>query len=444
MSIRLAFVLAVAVLVSAPQAPAWAEGLSAEEQAIARFVDDHVEEAIDLLARLVDLNSGTMNAAGVRAVGEVLEGELDALGFETWWVEQPPELNRGDHLFARRNGDRGRSVLLIGHLDTVFEPESPFQKFELDGTTARGPGAADMKGGDVVILQVLQALAAADALDGADITVAFLGDEEKPGKPLSVARRDLIEAGKRVDVALGFETGVEADGVEYVTVARRSASEWRLEVTARQGHSSGIFSERAGAGAIFEASRILIEFYDSVRGEQYLTFNAGAIVGGTDVDYDFEHNRGEVYGKTNVIPKRVVVHGGIRTISEEQLARARGKMREVVARSLPVTQAEITFTEGYPPMSPTPGNQRLMEIYDQASRDLDLGALEVLDPGRRGAADVSFVAPYADSLAGLGVQGSGAHGPDEQVDLPSLAVQAKRAALLIYRLTTGAQHAGSP
>ncbi len=427
--------LLAATLLGLWSAPISAEGLSEVERALGSYIDAHNEQAIELLARQVDINSGTMNAPGIRAVGEEIEAELDALGFETWWVEQPPEMERGDHLFARRRGERGQSVLLIGHLDTVFEPESPFQRFERYGSIGRGPGAADMKGGNIVIIYALKALHAAGALDGADVTVAFLGDEERPGKPLSISRRDLIDAGKRVDVALGFETGVIDEGVEYATVARRSASEWRLEVTARQAHSSRIFSEEAGAGAIFEASRILSEFYEAVRGEQYLTFNAGAIVGGTEVEYDFGQTRGSTAGKTNVIPRRAVVHGGIRAISTEQLERAQEKMRQIVTRHLPVTSAEITFTEGYPPMSPTAGNQRLMELYDQASRDLGLGAIQALDPGQRGAADISFVAPFADSLAGLGVQGQGAHGPNEQVDLESLVVQAQRAAVLVYRLT---------
>lgn len=433
--------LLTALVLTLAGTPALGGGLTPDERALASYIDAHQEPAIELLTRLVDINSGTMNAAGVEAVGSILRAELEEVGFQTRWIEQPPELERGGHLFGRRlDADRassGESVLLIGHLDTVFEPDSPFQHFERDGTTARGPGIADMKGGDVAIVYALKALDSIGALDASDVTVAFLGDEESPGEPLSVARRDLIEAGRRVDVALGFETGVASDGVEYVTVARRSASEWRLEVTARQAHSSGIFSERSGAGAIFEAARILSEFYDSLRGEQYLTFNAGSLLGGTDVEYDFEHTRGTVYGKTNVIPRRVVVHGGMRAISQEQLERARERMREIVERHLPVTSAEITFGEGYPPMSPTEGNRRLMTLYDQASRDLGLGALEALDPGRRGAADISFVAPFADSLAGLGLQGEGAHGPDESVDLESLTVQTKRAALLIYRLLRG-------
>ena len=110
-------------------------------------------------------------------------------------------------------------------------------------------------------------------------------------------------------------------------------------------------------------------------------------------------------------------------------------MEEIVAESLPVTSATITFEDGYPPMAPTEGNRRLMEMYIQASLDLGLGSLVELDPGRRGAADISFVAPYVDGLAGLGLHGRGAHGPEETVDLDSLATATKRAAVLIHRLT---------
>jgi glutamate carboxypeptidase len=302
--------------------------------------------------------------------------------------------------------------------------------------TAVGPGTNDMKSGDVVIVLALQALRAADLLQDADITIALIGDEESPGEPLETVRRDLVEAAQRVDVALGFEGGVRDSTGEYATVARRGASEWKLEVTGQEGHSSGIFTKEAGAGAIFEAARILTAFYDEVRGEEYLTFNAGAILGGTDVTYDFEETRGTVFGKTNVIPKRAVVHGGIRTISLDQLERARRQMRQIVSRHLPVTSAQITFTDGYPPMAPTDANRALMDLYNQGSVDLGLGTLRPLDPGRRGAADISFAAPYADALAGLGAIGQGAHAPGESVDLGSIRTAAKRAAILIHRLTS--------
>ncbi len=409
--------------------------LSAKESEIAAWSEDHHEEAIALIERLVNINSGTMNHAGVREVGAVLDAELRELGFKAEWIEQPPEVQRAGHLFAHRAGDRGAKVLLIGHLDTVFEPDDPFQRFERLGSLAKGPGVEDMKGGNVVIVYALKALAAVGALDGAQILVAFTGDEESPGEPLSISRKDLIEAGHWADVALGFESGFKDDEAQWATVARRSSSEWLLEVAGRQSHSSNIFNDETGAGAIFEAARILNGFYQRVRGEQYLTFNAGSILGGTEVDYDPQQTRGRAFGKTNVVPRRVVVHGGLRTISEEQTERARAAMREVVAESLPHTSAEITFIDGYPAMAPTEGNLALQQMLSEINVALGGEPMPALDPLRRGAADISFVAPYADALAGMGINGRKGHTPDEEADLDSIPAAVQRAAILIYRLT---------
>lgn len=423
-------------LLAAVAPPAPAQQLTPEEARLAAWVDAHADEATALLERLVNINSGTMNHPGVRAVGDVLRAELDALGFETEWIDLPAEVNRAGHLFARRAGGRGKKLLLIGHLDTVFEEDDAFQAFRrLDGTWAEGPGIDDMKSGDVVIVYALKALAEAGLLDGAQITVAYTGDEESPGEPLSVSRRDLIEAGRWADVALGFEGGIRDEEAEWATIARRSSTEWLLTVTGKQAHSSGIFGADTGAGAIFEAARILAAFYDEVRGEEYLTFNAGSIVGGTDVTYDREATRGTAFGKTNVVPNRVVVHGGMRTISEEQTQRARAAMQAVVRRHLPLTSAEISFTDGYPAMAPTEGNRRLQGILSDINVGLGGAPMPALDPGRRGAADISFVAPYTDGLAGLGAYGEGAHAPGERLDLASLRIAIQRAAILIHRLT---------
>jgi glutamate carboxypeptidase len=411
-----------------------AQELTAPEAGMADYLDAHAEEAVSLLERVVNINSGTMNLSGVREVGEIFRAELDSLGFDTRWIDLPTEVGRAGHLFAERQGSGGPRILLIGHLDTVFEEDSPFQRFQRMGDRAGGPGTSDMKGGDVVIVYALKALASVGALRNASIIVALTGDEESPGMPLSVSRRDLVEAGKWADVALGFEGGVREGDTEYATIARRSSTEWFLEVRGNTGHSSGIFSEEIGAGAIFETARILDAFYDEVRGEEYLTFNAGTILGGTDVTYDEESTRGTAFGKTNVVPQRTVVHGGIRTISDEQLQRTREHMREIVAENLPGTSATITFSDGYPPMAPSPANYDLLERYSQVSQDLGFGPMEALDPGKRGAADISFVAPYTPGLAGMGVYGSGSHSPGEEVELASITVAAKRAAILMYRL----------
>lgn len=405
---------------------------NADEQRMIEWIDGHAEDAIELLAETVNIGSGTMNHDGVREVGRVMRRELDSLGLETEWIDMPADMNRAGHLFGRKDG-RGKKILLIGHLDTVFEADDAFQSFVREGDTAHGPGVDDMKSGNVIIMYALKALKEIGALDDIAVVVAYTGDEEKSGSPKSIARRDLIEAGKWADVSLGFESAVTYDDTDWATIARRSSSSWVLEVTGQQAHSSEIFGEKYGAGAIFEAARILNAFYDEVRGEEQLTFNAGTIQGGTNVEYEVAQNRGRTFGKTNVIPRKVVVHGGMRTISVEQLERAREKMRAVVARSLPHTSATIEFKDSYPPMSPTEGNKLLQMQLSDINESLGRGPMPALDPRRRGAADISFVAPYSDSLAGLGALGSGGHTPDESLDLTSLPLAIKRAAILIYR-----------
>ncbi len=414
--------------------PAFAGGLQPEEQRMADWIDAHADEAVALLKAAVDIPSGTMNHDGVRAVGAVVRRELDSLGLATEWIAMPPEVNRAGHLLGRKNGN-GRKFLLIGHLDTVFEEEDGVRPFEVDGDIGRGHGVYDMKAGNTVIVYALKALQHIGALDDIAVVVAFMGDEEKYGHPVEISRKDLIEAGRWADIALGFEEAMYFDDTDWATVARRSSSRWVLTVTGRQSHSSDIFSNEVGAGAIFEASRILNRFYEEVRGEMYLTFNAGTIQGGSDVAYDASTNRGRTFGKTNVVPRTVIVHGGMRTISQEQLDRAREAMRRIVAENLPQTEASIEFADGYPPMPPTDGNIALAEELSRINVALGRQPMPLLDPSERGAADISFVAPYTDALAGLGAIGGGGHTPDEYLELSSLPLAIKRAAILIYRLS---------
>jgi glutamate carboxypeptidase len=402
---------------------------------MAAYLDETEEEAIALLERVVNINSGTMNHDGVREVGRIFREELDALGFQTRWVEFPPETNRAGQLFGERMGNgTGPKILMIGHIDTVFEVDSPFQHFERDGNLAYGPGVIDMKSGDVAILYALKALAHAGILDDISIVVALTGEEESPGRPLSVSRKDLIEAGQWADLALGFEPGRREGRTEYATVARRSSSGWLLEVDGSMGHSSRIFNDQYGAGAIFEAARILNAFYEEIRGEEPLTFNAGLVLGGTEVAFDEENKRGTAAGKTNVIPQKVLVRGDIRAISNEQLERTRHRMRGVVERHRPGTSATISFTDGYPAMAPTQENYALLETLSRVNQDLGHGPMEALDSGARGAADISFVAPYTKGLAGMGPYGSGSHSPDETLELSSLKLSAKRAAVFMLRI----------
>ena len=270
-----------ALLFAAIGAPA--AGFNDDEQRMVKWIDAHADAAIDLLEETVNIGSGTMNPEGVRAVGKVMARELDAVGLTTEWLEMPEEMQRAGHLFGRKLSDKGPKILLIGHLDTVFEADDSFQAYHREGDIAHGPGVNDMKSGNVVIVYALKALAAVGALDDVSVVVAYTGDEENAGSPLTESKRALIEAGQWADVSLGFEDGTSYDGQDWATIARRSSSNWSLEVSGKQAHSSRIFNDDVGHGAIFEAARILNEFDARVRGEQYLTFNVGTIQGGTDV-----------------------------------------------------------------------------------------------------------------------------------------------------------------
>ena len=409
-----------------------AQKLSRTEKKIVAKVNSYEQEAIDFLEKVININSGTMNLEGVKAVGQEFNDAFQAIDFDTRWVKMPAEMNRAGHLFASINGKKGKKLLLIGHLDTVFEADSPFQTFERKDSIAYAPGGNDMKGGDVVVLYALKALHELNLLKDASITVAFTGDEERTGKPLSISRKDLIDAAKASDIALGFET---ATGFNNATIARRGASGWKVETAGKRAHSSGVFSERTGAGAIFEMGRILHQFYEEVRGEEYLTFNPGNLLGGTFVDYAPLKSSGSAYGKTNVVAQTAVVHGGLRFISEEQKENARAKMRAIVADHLPSTNATITFTDSYPAMGPTEENKALLKQLSDVSEALGFGEVAAYDPGRRGAADISFVADYVDGLDGLGSMGTGAHTPQETVNLKTFNDLIQRTAIFLYRLT---------
>jgi glutamate carboxypeptidase len=406
---------------------------SATERALVKRIQAQEAGSIALLEELVNVNSGAMNFAGVRKVADILRPRFEALGFKVRWEDGAP-FGRAGHLIAEHPG-RGRHVLLIGHLDTVFEPNHPFQRFErIDAQTVKGPGTSDMKGGLVVALAALTALKEAKALDGMQITVVMTGDEEDSGRPLSLARASLVEAAKAADVAIGLENG--ADDPKTALTARRGYTGWQIDVKARSAHSSQIFSEQVGVGAIYELARILHTFYEELHGEELLTFNPGLIAGSTQLDFDAKNLRAETFGKDNIVAPIAVATGDLRTISPEQLARTKERMEKIVAASLPHAAATITFRDGYPPMPPTDGNRKLLEMYDAVSRDLGFGPVTAVDPRRAGAADVSFVAHEVEmAIDGIGLLGRGNHTPDEVADLRTFQIQSQRLAVLLLRLT---------
>lgn len=424
----------IALVVLSPEAHA---KLSAPETKMVTTVDAEYERSVALLEKLVNQNSGTMNFPGVKTVGDMMRAELEPLGFKVEWIDMA-KAGRAGHLVATKTGKWGtKKLLLIAHLDTVFEVDSPFQTFVRNGDQAVGPGAGDDKGGMVVIVSALRAMHAAGTLKDASIEIHMTGDEEDAGDPIDVTRAPLIAAGKTADAALDFEGLSIENGKDMGVISRRSSNSWKLEVTGVTGHSSLIFDSTYGDGAAFELARILHRFRTELP-EQNLTFNVGLIAAGQEVNVDTDGVRVNAKGKTNIIPGLAIARGDFRTLSEEQSARVRAKMRGIIEASAPKTKATISFDPGsYPAMAPTNGNKALLADLNAVNRDLGLAEQPVLDPLKRGAGDISFVANDVDGLVGLGVYSKGDHAPGETVDLASIKRQAKRAAILMTRLSRG-------
>ena len=408
-------------------------GLSPVEKQITQVICVNQTAQLKLLEQLVNINSGTTNLSGIHQVGEILRPQFEALGFHTQWLEEPETMHRAGTLIASRQGKQGKRILLIGHLDTVFAQDNPFQHFERHGSIARGPGVIDDKGGVIIILYALKALAVVHALDNCTLTVVLTGDEEESGKPTSISRKPLIDAARNSEVALDFEWSITRD---TATIARRGISSWLLKTSGIEAHSSEIFQKTAGYGAVFELVRILDAMRSQLSGQQYLTFNPGIVLGGSQLTYNKDRSEGSVSGKANVITKTALAKGDLRFLTAAQEADAKNKILSIVKQHLPNTTASIHFEAGIPGMAPTLNNKDLLNQYSQASQDLGFGLIKPLDPAVRGAGDISYIAAIVPfNLAGLGALGTGAHSVNETLDINSLPIQTQRAALLIYRLT---------
>ncbi|UII25651.1 M20/M25/M40 family metallo-hydrolase [Fulvivirga maritima] len=430
---RLSYIFALCLMISAFSVSYAQKGKT--EKKIIKTIDQNTEYYTNLLKEAVNINSGTMNFEGVHQVGELFKKELEALGFEAQ-LTSGEAFNRSGHLIARHNGKKGPKFLLIGHLDTVFEPNSPFQEWNMkNDSIMNGPGVADMKGGDVIIILAMKALKEAGVLDDMSIEIIMTGDEEKSGSPLNLSKKALTEGAEWADIALGFEN---ADGdPRTIVTSRRGSLGWTLEVEGKAAHSSQVFSEKVGTGAIYETSRILTSFYNELSNEPNLTFNPGFIIGGTQVAMDEDGGGGSAHGKTNVVAQSTIVRGDIRAVSTEQLDQAQKTMQRIVTENYPQTKATLTFSEGgYPPLTRTDGNTQVLTNYNQVSQDLGFGSVTAVNPRNAGAADISFTAGYVNMAAdGLGLSGADDHTINETGNLNMLPRQVKRAAVLMYRLS---------
>ncbi|KTF15338.1 M20/M25/M40 family metallo-hydrolase [Pseudoalteromonas sp. 10-33] len=409
--------------------------LDKNELEIVKQVEQNMPQALKEIEQAVNINSGSLNIEGVKKVGALASEQLKAIGFKVEWLDGST-FNRAGHVLATHESKNPNAIkiLMIGHLDTVFAKHDNFTTYkQIDEHTASGPGVADMKGGNTIIITALKSLQALNLLENVSVKVLLTGDEESSGRPLSLSKQAIVDGAIWADVALGYENG--DNNIKTAMAARRGYTGWTLNVTANAAHSSQIFSESVGYGAIYEASRILNDFREQLATQPNLTFNPGLIVGGTNADYDSANSSATAFGKSNVIAQTVHVEGDLRALSPKQVEGAKKVMQQIVAKSLNGSQAELIFEDGYPPMGLTEGNKKLLALYSQASQDLGYNKVVAANPRNAGAADISFAANHVDmALDGLGLMGSGAHTKNETADLTSLNKNTAKTALLVYRL----------
>ena len=296
--------------------------LDKNEREIVKQVDKNIPQALEEIEQAVNINSGSLNIEGVKKVGALTSEQLKAIGFKVEWLDGSA-FNRAGHVLATHESNEPDAIkiLMIGHLDTVFAKNDNFTTYkQLDENTASGPGVADMKGGNTVIITALKSLQALNLLENVSIKVLLTGDEESSGRPLSLSKQAIVDAAIWADVALGYENG--DNNIKTAMAARRGYTGWTLNVSAAAAHSSQIFSDSVGYGAIYEASRILNDFREQLATQPNLTFNPGLIVGGTNADYDSANSSATAFGKSNVIAQTVHVAGDLRALSPKQLEKS--------------------------------------------------------------------------------------------------------------------------
>ena len=303
--------------------------------------------------------------------------------------------------------------------------------------TAKGPGAGDDKGGMAVMVAALRAMQAAGTLKNADITVFLTGDEEDAGPGRDRAPRPDRggQAGRRR--ARFRRAGPGRTASDMGSIARRSSDEWTLTVTAPQRPFERHLHARRRALARSTSWRGSSTRFRRELPEDKLTFNVGLIGGGATAELDAGRIRVTATGKTNIIAGTADrARRPARASAPSRSPAPRRRCRRSSRSRCPAPRPRSSSTpDGYPPMAPTAGNRALLDRLNAVNRDLGLPEMGELDPVKRGAGDISFVAADVDGLAGLGPASRGDHAPGRNGrHRQRSARQAKRAAILMSRL----------
>lgn len=372
------------------------------------YLDAAAGEQLQLLERLVNIDSGTYNKAGVDEAGDLLAGELKELGLP---VTTHPQAELGDHVVGRKPGSAGWDLLLVGHMDTVFPTGTPQQRpFRLDGRRAYGPGVYDMKGGLVVLLYALRALRATNPglWRELGLRVVFNSDEEIG----SDSSRELIAAEARQAAAVCVLEPARPGG-EYVR-QRKGVGLFRLRVQGKAAHAGT--QPELGASAIADLAHKVIALHGLTDFASGLTVNVGVIRGGE---------------RSNIVPGLAEADIDVRVTTLSMMEAVTAELQRIAGTvHVPGTTAALTGWFKHAPMEYTHGAQRLFAILEQAGAEVGFPVKSVATGG---GSDGNNTARYTPTIDGMGPRGNFAHSPDEYVEIDSLPERTKALARFIER-----------
>lgn len=370
-----------------------------------QFLEARLPAALEMLRRMVEINSFTLNRAGLKQLGQATAAAFAPLGFTAEFV---PSTNPkfGEHLVLTRRGHRPKNLALISHLDTVFPPEEEARNnfhWLVEGDRIYGPGTHDIKGGTLMIWLVLQALQAhAPAVFAATTWRLLLNSSEEMYSPdfgdVCRARFDAHTLG-----ALVFESEGRLGDEHLMVVARKGRATWRVTVTGRGAHAGGKLSH--GANAVVQLAHLLPRITSLTNYSRDLTFNVATVNGGTVL---------------NRVPHEAVAEGEFRAFTPEVYQQAKsallalsgpGEVRALTDGFPCEIQIEIlTETRPWPRNADT---DRLFEFWRQAGGVLNY---PVNLQERGGLSDGNHIWDAVPTLDGLGPWGDNDHCSERSAD----------------------------
>lgn len=353
-------------------------------------------EALALLERLVNIDSGTYNEAGLDKVGAIARDELKKLGARIEVLPAAPA--KSSNIVATWTGKGKGRILLVAHMDTVFgDGTAAARPFRVDGKRAYGPGIMDDKGGIVMALYAMKLLRDAKFDDYAKVTL-ILNTNEETGSAGTLALID--KQAREHDVAFNLEPGSPADGL---VIWRKGSGGIELDVKGKAAHA-GVAPD-AGRNAAMEVAHQVLQLSKLGDAGKQTTVNFTVI------------NAGE---RSNVIPDAAHAQADVRVAVAEEFDRIDKDLARISANKLiPDTQVNAKLRRGFPPMPQNAATDgmaaRARAIYGELGKKLTL-------EGSGGAADASLIAAAGvPTIDGLGIVGGGIHTPEEYIEVDSIA-----------------------